>query len=352
MSSSINQELNPTILPRSGSGCQTQDWKLALRQAITETADLLAALDLERDRLPPLDPDPRPFGLRVPRAFVALMRPGDPDDPLLRQVLPLASERLVVPGFAADPVDDAAADQGDGLLVKYHGRALLITTGACALHCRHCFRRHYPHAAPETGQRRLRAALARLATDRSVNEVILSGGDPLMLDDDRLGTLLDGLEAIGQLRRVRLHSRMPVVLPARVTEALCARLAASRLKPVVVIHANHANELGDAAATALARLRRAGAMLLNQAVLLRGVNDSVAAQCALSERLLDCGVLPYYLHQLDRVQGAAHFQVEDAAARTLLATLRTQLPGYLVPRLVRELPGAAAKLPLRAGDEL
>ncbi|MCF1183100.1 EF-P beta-lysylation protein EpmB [Marichromatium gracile] len=352
MSSSINRELNPTILPRSDSGCQTRDWKQALRQAITETDVLLDALGLDRDRLPPLDPDPRPFGLRVPRTFVALMRPGDPDDPLLRQVLPLARERVVVPGFSADPVDDAAADQGDGLLMKYHGRALLIATGACALHCRHCFRRHYPHAAAETGQTRLRAALTRLAADGSINEVILSGGDPLMLDDDRLDALLDGLEAIDQLRRVRLHTRMPVVLPARITEALCARLARSRLETVVVIHANHANELGEAAAAALARLRETGTMLLNQAVLLRGVNDDVAAQCALSERLLGCGVLPYYLHQLDRVQGGAHFQVDDAEARTLVATLRARLPGYLVPRLVRERPGAVAKLPLAVGDEI
>jgi EF-P beta-lysylation protein EpmB len=282
----------------------------------------------------------------VPRAFAALMTPGDPRDPLLRQVLPLGAERLTVAGFSRDPVGDASADLGQGLLRKYAGRALLIVTGGCAVHCRYCFRRHFPYA--ELGQTpdRTSVAVASIAADPGISEVILSGGDPLMLDDDRLGALLERLHQIPHLKRLRIHSRLPVVLPSRVTDTLCRRLASSRLATILVVHANHPSELGSQAEEALQRLRRADLTLLNQSVLLRGVNDAAPILGSLSERLFACGVLPYYLHQLDPVEGAAHFEVPDAQALRLGEALRERLPGYLVPRLVREVPGVGSKVPL------
>jgi EF-P beta-lysylation protein EpmB len=296
--------------------------------------------------IPDLDPVASGFRMLVPRAFAALMTPGDPRDPLLRQVLPLGAERLTVAGFSRDPVGDASADLGQGLLRKYAGRALLIVTGGCAVHCRYCFRRHFPYAALGQTPDRTAVAVASIAADPGISEVILSGGDPLMLDDDRFGTLLERLLEIPHLRRLRIHSRLPVVVPSRVTDTLCRRLSSFPLATILVIHANHPSELGTQAEEALQRLRDADLTLLNQSVLLRGVNDAATTLVALSERLFDCGVLPYYLHQLDPVEGAAHFAVSDARALRLGEALRERLPGYLVPRLVREVEGVGSKIPL------
>lgn len=271
------------------------------------------------------------------------MRAGDRADPLLRQVLPLDAEDQLNPGFGTDPVGDLAALAGPGVLHKYQGRALVITTGACAIHCRYCFRRHFPYADAQGRGADWTPVLDYLARDDSIEEVILSGGDPLALSDSRLAVLAEGLDRIAHLQRLRIHTRLPIVLPERVDAALLAWLGATRLKPVMVLHANHAREFDTSVDAALARLRATGVCLLNQSVLLRGVNDSVAALRALSERLFRAGVLPYYLHLLDRVQGAAHFEVAEAQARVLLLELAAQLPGYLLPRLVREQAGAAAK---------
>jgi EF-P beta-lysylation protein EpmB len=277
------------------------------------------------------------------------MTRGDPADPLLRQVLPLGAEGAQVPGFVPDPVGDGAAARAPGLLQKYRGRALLMAHGACAVHCRYCFRRHYPYGAdragtePRGGQA---AALAAIAADPSLAEAILSGGDPLMQDDPPLATLIERLDAIPHLERLRLHTRLPVVLPERVTEALCAALVRTRLRVAVAIHANHPRELGRESAAALARLAATGATLLNQSVLLKGVNDDPDTLESLSLRLYALGVLPYYLHALDPVQGAAHFLVPDARALAIARGLRERLPGYLVPRLVREVQGGASKEPL------
>ena len=271
------------------------------------------------------------------------MRAGDRADPLLRQVLPLDAEDQLNPGFGTDPVGDLAALAGPGVLHKYQGRALVITTGACAIHCRYCFRRHFPYADAQGRGADWTPVLDYLARDDSIEEVILSGGDPLALSDSRLAVLAEGLDRIAHLQRLRIHTRLPIVLPERVDAALLAWLGATRLKPVMVLHANHAREFDTSVDSALARLRATGVCLLNQSVLLRGVNDSVAALRALSERLFRAGVLPYYLHLLDRVQGAAHFEVAEAQARVLLLELAAQLPGYLLPRLVREQAGAAAK---------
>jgi EF-P beta-lysylation protein EpmB len=320
------------------------DWRRQWRDAVRDPRELLSLLGLDglQARLSPA----ASFPLRVPRAFVARMRHGDAADPLLRQVLPLDDEDALVPGFSVDAVGDGEARAATGVLHKYAGRALLVATGSCAVHCRYCFRRHFPYAEESAGADRWAAALAYLRADPSLHEVLLSGGDPLSLSNARLRELTDALRAIPHLRRLRLHTRLPVVLPDRVDAGLCEWLAALPWPVTVVLHANHANEFDAGVDAACSRLRAAGATLLNQAVLLRGVNDSVEALATLSERGFAAGVLPYYLHQLDRVQGAAHIEVPDGEALRLRSELAARLPGYLVPRLVREIPGESGKTPL------
>jgi EF-P beta-lysylation protein EpmB len=288
------------------------------------------------------------FPLRVPRGFISRMRPRDPRDPLLRQVLAVGAELLPVSGFSADPLRESAMREAPGLLHKYRGRALLITTGACAVHCRYCFRRHYDYGQEmsDPGAVRWSAALAHVAADPQIEEIILSGGDPLSLGNSRLAGLLRELNALPQLRRIRIHTRTPIVLPSRVDCGLLDAFARVRDKLVIVVHANHAAEIDATTGEALRQLRDACATLLNQSVLLAGVNDNTAALAELSTRLFDCGVLPYYLHQLDPVAGAAHFAVPDTRATQLAQQLNACLPGYLVPRLVREIPGAPGKTAL------
>ncbi len=321
-------------------------WQELWRDAVSDPLELLDLVGLSSFATSLLPATDTGFPLRVPRGFIARMRHGDPADPLLRQVLPQAAELGEVPGFTRDAVGDLAARAAQGVLHKYAGRVLLIATGSCAVHCRYCFRRHFPYAAETAATGHWNEALAHIAGDATIREVILSGGDPLALATPKLAGLSSALAAIPHVRRLRLHTRLPVVLPERIDDEFCAWFDTSSLQKVVVLHANHANELDAGVAIACARLRECGAQLLNQAVLLRGVNDGVDALTALSERLAECSVLPYYLHQLDRVQGATHFEVDDAAARELIAGLRERLPGYLVPRLVRELAGQAAKTPL------
>ncbi len=331
------------MIPSTTRHCQADDWKSLLASSIRDPQVLLDALDLDPARLPePLDPSPA-FPLRVPLPFLARMRRGDARDPLLRQVLGLRREREPSLDFVHDPVGDAAAAARPGLLHKYRGRALIITTGACPVHCRYCFRRHFPYAEARAADGQWRETLAHLADDPSIHEVILSGGDPLSLDTERLHRLTDGLRRIPHLRRLRLHTRMPVVLPQRVDDALLDWLSGLPWPVAMVIHANHVNEFDTSLREALGRCRQAGVSLLNQSVLLQGVNDSEDDLAALSEALFDAGVMPYYLHLLDRVQGAAHFEVAEPHARRLVDGLRRRLPGYLVPRLVRETAGAPYK---------
>jgi EF-P beta-lysylation protein EpmB len=285
----------------------------------------------------------RRFGVFAPRDYIARMQPGSPRDPLLRQVLPLADELDETPGFTTDPVADEAAKRQPGLLQKYHGRALMIVTGACAVHCRYCFRRHYPYHESTPSPQSWVPAVASLARDRSVEEIILSGGDPLTVVDSQLAELASMLAEIPHLRRLRVHTRLPIMIPERVADELIAWLRGTRLTPVVVVQANHPRELDATVADALIRLAEAGIQLLNQAVLLRGVNDEVDTLIELSQRLLDCRVLPYYLHQLDRVAGAAHFETSIETGVRLVRQMRTRLPGYAVPRYVQEVAGAPAK---------
>ena len=331
------------MIARSQQVVETADWRSQLRDAYRSPERLLADLGLDAQTLQ-LAPDSA-FPFRVTRAFAARMRPGDATDPLLLQVLPLAEEHRQVAGYSADPLHETRRFADGGLIRKYQGRALLMVTGACAINCRYCFRREYPYGE-SVGASALNTALDNLAIDTSMNEVILSGGDPLVLDDAALGSLFTRLDALPHLTRLRIHSRLPVVLPARVTPRLLDLLASVRLKPVLVIHTNHARELDDEVRAALAALRRVGVSLLNQSVLLRGVNDDAQTLTALSEALFTAGVLPYYVHVLDRVHGTAHFDAGDAQAAEIERQMRARLPGYLMPRFVREVPGAASKLPL------
>lgn len=318
-------------------------WQRLLADAIDDPAALLRALKLPAHLLPAARHAAALFPLRVPAPYLKRIRAGDAADPLLRQVLPLDVEYETRPGYSADPLDESAAQPVPGLLKKYHGRALLIATGACAVHCRYCFRRHFPYADAHAGGSRLEPALAAIAADASIGEVILSGGDPLTLHDGRLAELAGRLAAIPHVHTLRIHSRLPVVLPQRVDSGLLDWLTRTPLRKVLVLHSNHPAEIDGAVEDALAALVAAGVTLLNQAVLLRGVNDHADTLVSLSERLHRAGVLPYYLHLLDRVQGAAHFEVPDARGVALVAALRGRLPGYLVPRLVREMPGADGK---------
>ncbi len=331
------------MIPGTHALRQMPTWQRELARAITDPAELLAVLGLGMDDLPAAQAAARLFGLRVPRGFVARMRPQDPRDPLLRQVLPLGDECLATEGFNQDPVEDRAAMVTPGVLHKYQGRALLTVTGACAVHCRYCFRRHFPYHDANPSANHWREALDYIAADDSIDEVILSGGDPLVLSDRRLAAFAESLAEIPHVKRLRLHTRLPIVVPERVNEELLAWLGATRLAPIMVVHANHANEIDGAVRAGFARLKKGGVILLNQSVLLRGVNDNVDALCSLNKTLFDAGVLPYYLHLLDKVQGAAHFEVDEGTARRLHAELNARLPGYLVPRLVCEISGEPAK---------
>jgi EF-P beta-lysylation protein EpmB len=335
------------MIPLTPAYCQTTSqtvsWQRELARAITDPAELLGYLELPPHALSLPREAGRRFSLRVPRSYAARMRKRDPRDPLLLQVWPRTEEDMTVPGFSPDPVGDIAAMRASGLLHKYYGRVLLTLTGACAVHCRYCFRRHFPYADANPLRDSGREVLDYLAQDEAIAEVILSGGDPLMLNDRRLGELAASLAAIPHLRRLRLHTRLPVVIPQRVDDALLSWLTGGRLKPVVVLHINHANEIDDGLRAATRRLAESSVTLLNQAVLLRGVNDSSEALVALSEGLFAANVMPYYLHLLDKVQGAAHFDVPEEEAKHLLAEVQARLPGYLVPRLTREEPGGRAK---------
>ncbi|MGF1687792.1 EF-P beta-lysylation protein EpmB [Photobacterium japonica] len=334
----------PHIITRNAPTVE-QNWLNELANAISDPLLLLKTLQI--------DPAPweqglaarKLFALRVPKSFVERMELGNPHDPLLRQVLPLAEEFEVHDGYSQDPLDEQD-NAIPGLLHKYRNRVLMIVKGGCAVNCRYCFRRHFPYQDNQGGKRNWQLALDYIASQPQVNEVILSGGDPLMAKDSELAWLLEGIAAIPHVTRLRIHSRLPVVMPNRITDTLCQLLQESRLSTVLVTHINHANEIDDTLRSAMLRLKQANVTLLNQGVLLKGVNDNVPALIALSESLFKAGILPYYLHVLDRVQGAAHFMVDDTTARQLMAGLMDNVSGYLVPRLTREIGGRSSKTPL------
>ena len=319
-------------------------WQRELADAIRDPDDLRRMLDLPLATAAEARASAGGFPLLVPRGFVARMRRGDRRDPLLLQVLPQAAEMVAADGYSADPLDEAAALAAPGLVKKYAGRALLLVTGGCAINCRYCFRREFPYAASGASRRGVETGLETIAADATITEVILSGGDPLLADDAFLATIVARLDGMPHVKRLRIHTRLPIVLPSRITAGLVDVLQASRLARVVVLHANHPAELNESVAEAVQRIAATPAIVLNQAVLLAGVNDSAAVLRSLSERLVELGVVPYYLHLLDRVRGATHFDVPEPLALALHRELRESLPGYAVPRLVREVPGEPAKV--------
>lgn len=322
---------------------QPSRWKKELSEAITHGDQLLALLGLTDSPLASRIAALPDFPLRVPLSYVQRMQPGDADDPLLRQVLPVNEELLPVSGFGHDPLQESRYNPVPGIVHKYRGRVLLITSPACAVHCRYCFRRHFPYEENTLGKAQWQQSLDYIAADSAIREIILSGGDPLAANDNHLAWLASQLADIPHVERLRVHTRFPVVIPSRIDEHCLAWLTGTRLATVIVLHINHPNEIDDDVVAMAARLRRAGLTVLNQAVLLRHVNDSTDIQVALSERLFAAGILPYYLHLLDPVAGAGHFHVDDDRAVELHLTMQAALPGYLVPRLVRDIPGAKAK---------
>ncbi len=323
------------------------DWRAIVKSAIRDPNELRRRLGLplesEPQRVLDVQQADQQFRTFVPEPFLSRIQSGNPADPLLLQVLPVANEARDVAGFTADAVGDAAAEKGAGLIHKYQGRALLITRGVCAVNCRYCFRRHYPYDSAPVSIQQFERTLQVVRDDESIEELILSGGDPLMMVDKQLQQLLKLIESIPHIRRLRIHSRLPIVIPQRVNSALMSMLSESPLTVVVVVHVNHPNEIDQDVANAMAALHECRLTLLNQSVLLKGVNDDLPTLVELSKRLIDQNCLPYYLHQLDRVQGAAHFEVDVEVGKALVAEMQKQLPGYAVPKYVQEIAGEASK---------
>lgn len=322
------------------------DWQQTLANAISDPAELLYRLGLDKNSLAWTESAANGFRLRVPEPYLSRIHKGDASDPLLLQIFPLQKETEPTSGYTQDPLDEFSSMPAPGVLHKYHGRILLTLTGACAVHCRYCFRRHFPYSDANPTNEQWNQTLDYIRHNPDIVEVILSGGDPLSVSDARLGELVSDLDAISHLKRLRIHTRLPVVIPSRVCKPLTDWLTGTRLQKILVNHINHANEIDDQVNGAMQQLSSTGTILLNQSVLLRGVNDRAATLAQLSEQLFTCGILPYYLHQLDPVQGAAHFSVKDEIALQLMNKLRQCMPGYLVPRLVREQPGKPGKTPL------
>jgi len=324
------------MITRTALAWQHQDWQDSLRTAVRDPAELCRLLQLPEPYVAAAAAAHQDFPLRVPHAFIDRMNIGDPNDPLLRQVLPIDEELRPHPGYTDDPIGEQAYNTVPGLIHKYHGRALLMVNPACAVHCRYCFRRHFPYQGNNLSPRTRAPAINYLLADNSISEVILSGGDPLSSTDAFLSDLFTDLLRVPQLRRLRIHSRLPVVIPERITPELIALLTETRLHTVLVLHINHPAELNERLGERLAALRNAGVLLLNQTVLLKGVNESADTLAELSEKLFDYGVMPYYLHLLDPVAGSAHFAIADELAIALHKQLKCRLPGYLVPQLVRD----------------
>ncbi len=323
-----------------------KSWQIALKNIITDPAELIKLLELDPGLLPAAQAAAKLFPLRAPRGFVARMQKGDSQDPLLQQVLPLGAELIEVPGFTVDPLQEKKANPIPGLLHKYHGRVLLTVVGNCAINCRYCFRREFPYSENNPGNKGWEQVLNYIAADQTITEVIFSGGDPLVAPDEHLAQLSRKIAAIPHVKTLRIHSRLPIVLPERINKEFMDWFSGLSLRPVLVVHCNHPQEIDSDVRSALSDLKQAGITLLNQAVLLKKINNNVSTLVELSEALFDVGVLPYYLHMLDKVQGVAHFEVAEDKARELLWGVTQRLPGYLVPKLVREVPGVSAKVPI------
>jgi EF-P beta-lysylation protein EpmB len=336
----MTTHLSQTKPAATASSCEESAWQQEMKQAIRSSLGLCEFL-----KIPPtaINVEENDFPVFVPRSFAARMNPGDPADPLLLQVIAQSQESLPIEGYEKDPNGEATAVLAAGVLRKYSSRALMITSGACAVHCRYCFRRHYPYSDSPSGLEQWQSSLQAIAQDTNIEEVILSGGDPLVLSDQSIGQLLSALADIPHVKHVRFHTRTPVIIASRMTSTLLSHLKSTRLKVWFVIHSNHANELDGEVLASLSKLRQIGIPVLNQAVLLRRVNDNEDALYALCKRLIDAQITPYYLHQLDEVAGAAHFYVSPDRGRELISAIRKRLPGYAVPRYVKEIAGEQSK---------
>ena len=333
------------MIPKTQATLQTT-WQQELANIVTDVATLCDLLELDSSQLETLIPDAKNFPLHIPRPFLRRIKAGDPHDPLLRQVLPLAIEQQSADGFIVDPLAENAFIKNKGLIQKYQGRALLVLTGFCPINCRYCFRRHFPYQSHRLSKTDIRNALEILNQDDSIEEIILSGGEPLVVSDPQLQWLFTCIEEIPHIKRLRIHTRMPVVIPQRITAPLCRLIEKSPLQIVIVSHINHSNEIDQQVINAYRKLQASHALLLNQSVMLKGVNDSVAALAELSRALLTAGIMPYYLHQLDAVAGAHHFQVDQEKVTQLINQLRNSQSGYMVPKLVQEIPGQPSKTPI------
>ena len=320
----------------------SSSWQNEMKNAIRTGAELLKFLHLKDSELSSFPEAINDFPVFAPPSFLNRIEKGNPGDPLLRQILPLQAEDFDVEGFVLDPLQESVSTRSPGILQKYEGRVLLVLTGACAIHCRYCFRRHFPYGESPRGSE-WESAIQEIENDASINEVLLSGGDPLTLVDDSLKLVLQKIDTIPHVKRIRIHTRLPIVIPSRVNSLLLEIIASLSKKLIVVIHCNHANEIDRDVERACLDLQRTGAMLFNQSVLLQGVNDSVEALSQLSEQLVSINVTPYYLHQLDPVAGVAHFQVDVERGKELIRRMRARMPGYAVPRYVQEIAGEPNK---------
>lgn len=330
--------------------CDTPNWQREMQRAITDPSELIRLLELDIIERQGVNGASRQFPLKVPRPFLTRMVKGDPEDPLLQQVLPMGSEMNAKAGYSLDPLaEHPSTKQQDGrsagIIQKYHGRVLLMVSSHCAVHCRYCFRRHFPYQQNRLNRQQWRQVIAGIAADPTISEVIYSGGDPLALSDHQLAWLTRAIAAIPHIKRLRIHSRLPVVIPSRINASCIDWMTHTRLQTVVVLHINHANEIDDQLAAAAAKLHQAGITLLNQAVLLKGINDDADCLATLSERLFSVNIMPYYLNLLDKVKGAEHFDINEDAARAIYRQLLSRLPGYLAPKMVREVPDMGYKLP-------
>jgi EF-P beta-lysylation protein EpmB len=322
-------------------------WQKELANVVTDPKQLLEMLELDADLYKQHFSVRKLFPVRVPRPFIARMTKGDINDPLLKQVMPNQAENKIVPGYVTDPLEEHDT-VAEGLLHKYNNRVLMIVKAGCAVNCRYCFRRHFPYADNSPNKQRWQPALNYINEHPEINEVIFSGGDPLMASDQHLAWLVSELEKIPHLSRIRIHSRLPVVIPERISEELIELFKSSRLAIILVLHINHANEIDEQLKKQCLRLHEQGIRLYNQSVLLRGINDSGSQLAHLSEKLFECYIQPYYLHLFDPVQGAAHFDVSEQQAQIIYQQLLTLLPGFLVPKLVRETAGEPSKTPIMA----
>ena len=331
------------MIPRTRYTSSTLSWQEELKKLITSPKTLYEALDLAPDSLPEAWQAHERFRVRVTPSYLQRIKPNTPKDPLLLQVLPSPYELEEHEGYVSDPLAESQHNPVKGLIHKYQGRVLFITAGQCAINCRYCFRREFDYSANSPNRAEWEQALTYIRADQSIREVILSGGDPLILSDNQLQWIVNKVADIPHITRIRLHTRIPIVLPSRITSELVHLLTSTHLKCIVVVHSNHAQELDNITHCAFSLMQKQGITLLNQSVLLAGINDQEDILIELSEKLFNQGILPYYLHVMDKVSGTKQFDIPEPRAIALHKRIQAQLPGFLVPKLVREIPGQPNK---------